>query len=294
MISIAQLSSIAQRIPFVRRAAQPLIAMKQRIERPGQRRLTTILDRLARMSREDPVLSVEEFYGVFAMDCRSRLFRRVIEQGEYEPILTRLCIEHLDPSRDAIDVGANIGFHTILFAKHLTTGRVLAVEPTRNALRRLKRNICINEVEKRVKVFEGAASASREILSMNVIEGLEEFSSIGAMEHPAVRGLTSTLTTVEARTVDDLVEENGLNPSFIKIDAEGSEHLVLAGCTQTLKQFRPVVVAELSNFLLSKNGSSARDVIEKLISLGYAVSDPLHPFEKPGKRDFGDILCLPT
>ena len=251
------------------------------------------VERLASMLAEDPVLNVAEFDGVFALAPHSHIFRRLVTSGVYEPELTARCRALIDPDRDAVDIGANIGFHTVLFSKHLKRGRVLAVEPTRNALGRLKRNISLNNAAEKVTIFEGVASDTAGQIQIKTISGLEEYSTIGEMGHPSVGNAEVTMQTVEARTLDELVSEHKLDVGFIKVDVEGAEHLVFKGGQKTLERCRPVVLSELSDTLLRKNGSSAKAVVAMFEALDYVVIDPQRPAIKPGTVEFGDILCLP-
>lgn len=257
------------------------------------RAIRDLVGRLSAMLVDDPVVKVAEFDGTFALSPRSHIFRRIATEGHYEPVLTARCRELLDPDRDVIDVGANVGFHTIMLAKLLRRGRLLAVEPTLNALSRLRRNIEMNGVGGKVTVFEGVASNAAGELEIKTLEGLEEYSTLGAMAHPSVSQQTYTVQRVAARTVDQLAEENGLDVGFMKVDVEGAEHLVFGGAGETLARCRPVVLSELSDTLLRKNGSSSAAVVRIFEDLGYRVVDPLHPGVKPGNIEFGDILCIP-
>ena len=252
-----------------------------------------MLSRLAGMLAEDPVLKVAEFEGVFAVSPKGHLFRRIVEEGSYEPILTRRCLELIDPRRDVIDVGANIGLHTVLLAKHLDRRRLLAIEPTGNALRRLRRNIALNGVDAKVTIFAGVASSAPGWLDIKTVDGLEEYSTLGVMDHPSIVGEPYVTERVEARTLDQLVVEHGLDCGFVKVDVEGAERDVFEGGRHLFTQHRPVVVSELSDTLLRRNGSSAREVVRFFEALDYVVTDPLKPLGKAGARAFGDIICVP-
>jgi FkbM family methyltransferase len=253
-----------------------------------------IFNRLGKLLITDPVLNVVEFGGQFAVAPGGHIFRRIVEHGEYEPTLTAYCRQFLDPERDAIDVGANIGFYTILMARTLPKRRVLAVEPMPNSVARLKRNIFLNGVSSSVIVFEGVASDQPGWVEIKSVAGLEEYSSLGAMEHPSIVGQRTETHRVAALKLDQLVEEHKLDCGFLKVDVEGAEHLVLAGAQHVLARHRPVVMAELSDRLLRKNASSALAIVRMFEGIGYRVSDPLHPTEKPGYREYGDILCVPV
>jgi FkbM family methyltransferase len=253
-----------------------------------------LFDNLTRLLREDPVVALREFRGEFAIGGRSALLRQIMESGEYESALARICASHATPDRDAIDVGANIGFYTVLMAKCLTERRVLAIEPTPGALQRLHRNLRINGVQDRAIVYEGAVGDRQDSVTINTIAGREEFSSLGEMVHPSIAGARTERIEVPCRTIDDLTAELGLDPGFIKIDVEGMEHVVLAGMHQVLERRRPVILSELSDPLLKRNGSSAAAVIDMLRRFDYRVLDPLYPRLPAGRRPFGDILCVPN
>ena len=252
-----------------------------------------ILSQLTSHLADDPLVKVSEFDGVFAIDVRSDLFSRLILSNKYEPEVSQLCWKYLDPEKDVIDIGANIGFFSVLFAKSIKDRKVLSIEPTPNALRRLRRNLDLNNVSEKVVVFEGVVSDVNGLVNLGTIEGKEEYSSLGAMDHPAINNNNKIQIETVSRTLDQLVSDNMIEPGFIKIDVEGAENLVLKGAVETLQRNRPIIVSELYDFLLKRNGTSAQQVISKLESLDYSVIDPFNKGRTPGSLKFGDILCIP-
>jgi FkbM family methyltransferase len=252
-----------------------------------------VLKSLENVLCEDPVIRVDEFQGVFAIGGKSDLFKRIVAENRYEPELSKVCLSYLNPDRDAMDIGANVGFYTVLLAKTLKDRKVLSVEPAPNAVARLKKNIELNGVQNKVIYFDGVVSDHLGEAEIKVVIGREEFSSMGEMIHPSVAESKYEKIKVSATTVDELVKENNLDPGFIKIDVEGMEHKVLNGMHEVLKNKRPVVMTELTDPLLKKNGSSSKEVIRFFESYGYEVTDPLSDELHPGEREFGDILCVP-
>ncbi|MEQ1543002.1 MAG: FkbM family methyltransferase, partial [Novosphingobium sp.] len=241
----------------------------------------------------DVVLDMPEFMGKFHCSARSDLFTVTVAEGAFEPGFAALLRQHLDPQRDFVDVGANIGFYTVLAAQLLPCRRVLAIEPTAGAFTRLKANLTLNGVEGRVIAFKGAASDRAGALTIHAIEGMEEFSSLGPIIHGAVAGQAVTTEQVPAETVDALVARHGLDPGMIKIDVEGAEGQVLAGARATLERHRPVVLSELSRALLEPMGSSPEAIIAQFRALDYQVIDAIDPALAPGLRAQGEVLCLP-
>lgn len=242
----------------------------------------------------NPVIRVDEFGGVFSVDPHSDLFYRAVMQKCYEPKLVQLCLKYLDKNRDVIDVGANIGFYTVMFAKNITKQRkVLSIEPTKNAIQSLRRNIELNGVIDRVEVFEGVASEREGVTEINTIRGKEEYSTLGKMELPSTQNEKWTSESVKSTTLNKLVEDTSLAPGFIKIDCEGAEYLVLQGAQKVLQAHRPVLFVEIHHSLLIQNSSSAKEVIDLIKAHEYDIFDPINPSIEPGAKDPGDILCFP-
>lgn len=241
----------------------------------------------------DVLLAMPEFMGQFHCSPRSDLFKVTVAEGGFETGFADLLRRHLDPARDFVDVGANIGFYTVLAAKLLPGRRVLAIEPTAGAFARLEANLALNGVAGQVTAFKGAASDRPGEVTIHAIAGMEEFSSLGPIIHDAAAGQTVITEEVPADTVDALVARHGLDPGMIKIDVEGAEGQVLAGAQATLERHRPVVLSELSRALLEPMGSSPEAIIARFRALDYQVIDAIDPALAPGLRAQGEVLCLP-
>jgi FkbM family methyltransferase len=277
---------IVEMIPGLKRLIIPVAKLKWRRQQRALRGLRRVL-------AEDPVVAVEEFAGVFALDVRSHLFERIVLNGYYEPEIVARIEEHIPFGADVIDVGAAVGFYSVLLAQRLHSGRVLAIEPIPSSLNRLRRNLELNGVSDKVDIFAGAATDREGEIQMHSILGMEEYSSVGPIIHPAVPNKARSIVAAPSTTIDSLVTQHSLRPGLIKIDVEGMEHKVLLGARRTLRDFRPVIYSELSDTLLRHNGTSGQEVVNFLKDHGYVVQDPFLPGVPPGKRRFGDVICTP-
>lgn len=229
------------------------------------------------------VVRAPDHHGTFEIDCRSHILKQLLCEKSYEPEVVEVIAQHLDPARDAIDVGANVGLFTVLIARSLhESRRVLAIEPTKGALGYLRRNIERNHCAARVSIFAGVAADRNGEFPISVIEGMEEYSSIVATLHQGPRAPNQFL--VHGETIDSLVQRFDLTPGFIKMDAEGAEYRILSGALNTLRTHRPVIVSELSEALLSASGATSRQVCSLLEANGYLVK----------KFAVGQILATPT
>jgi FkbM family methyltransferase len=240
------------------------------------------------------VVNVPNLGGRFEIDFRSHILLRILRKKQYEQELITLAGQFLDPEKDVLDIGANIGLFTVFFAQRVKTPcKVLAIEPTPRAQHYLRQNLERNGVVSSVINFEGLVSAEPGRYEINFIPGKEEYASLGKIVHASTIGQEPQKIFVTGQTVDNLVERYRLHPGFIKIDTEGAELLVLRGALKTLQQEHPVILFELSDRLLASLNSSSEQVIVLLRECGYRLmnADDLKgtisfPFE-------GSILALP-
>lgn len=290
---IEQLKALAQRKPIIRFILYPAFIVRHLLLRLKYVQQKEVIINLSKVIVGDPVIEVEEFEGVFTIGVHSDLFNRIIIEKHYEPKLVKICKRYLDVNKDVIDVGANIGFYTVMFAKNIAQQRVFSIEPTKNAIHRLRRNIELNGVANKVEVFEGAVSNTQGTAKIKTIKGKEEYSSLGEMIHPAISNEKWDLEEIISETLDELVRRNSLNPGFLKVDVEGTEHLVFAGARKILSEHRPIILSEVSELLLRENGSSSKQVIDTIISYEYDILELTQSSIQPGTKDFGNILCIP-
>jgi FkbM family methyltransferase len=277
----------------IRVILSPVIFLRSLIIRKKFMLKADALNNLSNLIQTTPVIRVPDFNGSFAMDPRSDVFARIVIEKNYENEILQLCRQFINPAKDIVDIGANIGLYTVFFAGLLKSGRVFSVEPAQNALKYLYRNIELNKIKEKVVVFEGVISDQSGMAEIKTVEGKEEYSTIVSLKHPSVKGKNYSIQEVASKTLDELIENGSVNPGFIKVDVEGAEFLVFRSAQRMLDRFRPVIVSELSDYLLRTNGSSSKEVINIIRQSGYDIFDPVDIFARPGSKKFGDIICFP-
>lgn len=287
------LHQIDFRSHILRLLLYPAIAARRLVLRRKHIIQNILLNNLSDLLQEDPVIKIDDFAGSFVLDSRSDLFRRLIINKHYESEFVHLILRYINPDRDALDIGANVGFYTIMLARILKQGKVISVEPTRNALKRLRRNLTINGLNQSVHIYDGVVSDSPGPRRIHTIEGKEEYSSLGEIVHPSALNEHSSVEEVNGITVDMLVRQTATHPGFMKVDVEGAEHLVFSGARETLLNDRPIILSELSDTLLKANGSSAESVIKIIKECNYDIFDPRAISSNLKIKDYGDILCFP-
>lgn len=132
-----------------------------------------------------------------------------------------------------VDVGANIGNHSLFFSVVLNR-RVVAFEPVENAYAQLVQNVHLNRVEDSVSCHRVALGAEQGRGCMKIVAG-----NLGASSFTADQD-----GNVALATLDSMLYEKNQSIALIKIDVEGLELDVLRGAVKTLKRDAPVLVVE--------------------------------------------------
>ncbi|HEX6042077.1 FkbM family methyltransferase [Longimicrobium sp.] len=177
-----------------------------------------------------------------------------ILNGTYEREQTALFEQLIRPGHTVLDVGANIGYYTLLAAVLVgPKGAVHAFEPEPRNAGFLRRHVEMNRLRK-VTVQQAAVSdrAGTARFDFGSGSGTGRLADSGAIEVRTLR-------------LDDYCAEHGLAPSAIKIDVEGAEMSVLQGARQTLERHRPVL------FLSTHGAEVHRACLAFLRGLGYGV-----------------------
>lgn len=153
----------------------------------------------------------------------------------YEAEELALLRDHVKPGATFVDIGANVGNHTLYAAMFLDAGRVIPLEPNPLALRLLLLNVMLNGVEDRV-VTTGLGYGLADRVAQGF--GMEaRTKNLGAAKMLAGEGDISVLTG------DALLE--GESVDFIKLDVEGMEMQALGGLTATIARCRPSMLIEV-------------------------------------------------
>jgi FkbM family methyltransferase len=193
------------------------------------------------------------------------LGRHIYVMGEYEPATTQIIKALLQSGDTFIDVGANIGYFTLLATSRVgSTGKVFAFEPVPETRGMLLRNLRLNRVANVVVREEAVADQAGEVTLF-----------IGPANHrgtSSMRSLpdSSGVLEVPKGRLDDLLPA-GERVRLIKIDIEGAEYLALEGMSRCLRQDRPDLVIEVTDSFLRAMGHSAAMLCKLLFGLGYRM-----------------------
>ncbi len=165
--------------------------------------------------------------------------------GTYEVDLQSSIQSLLSPGTVAYDVGANIGYISLLLARRLgSAGRVFAFEALPSNVERLKKNLAVSGLADRVQVIHGAVVDEARPVQFFVGPS----GGMGKAEGSAGRQEYAYQETIQVPglSLDHFVyQQKHLPPQVVKMDIEGGEVLALPGMRRVLAEARPLLMLEL-------------------------------------------------
>lgn len=180
------------------------------------------------------------FHGEF---IQNRIF---LERDYFE--ISHLSLLKKYVKRDAVilDIGANIGNHTVFFAKECGARKIYSFEPTRKTFLILKENIRINQLDSRVVTMNIALGSKKS--NVRVIANEKDAGSNYVEEN--LNG------NIAMRRLDDLSISESIE--YVKIDVEGYEYEVLKGSRNTIMKDKPNIFIEIFDANYNKVDSLLR------------------------------------
>ncbi len=230
---------------------------------------------------------------------------QLVVYRQWEPDLTQLIWRSCGPETVFVDVGANIGYFTLLAGSRIhagSRGRVIAVEPNPECCALIERNLIINWSMCDIKLHKVAVGAeSGEVwLSSPIDRAANAHLSFSDAETSGERRFR-----VPIEPLDALVPE-GLAVDILKVDVEGHELQVFHGATRVIAQSPHIkIIMEWSLKQMMEAGISVSTLQYKLKSLGLVArrlptskslhditdeNSPLIPFEELSRLDYDNIL----
>lgn len=181
--------------------------------------------------------------------------------GNYEEEEMEMYNQLIEDGMSILDIGANIGYFSILWGKKFPTSTIYAFEPVKETFNILKKNIRINNC---VNIFPFPFALSNENKSGFFCSS------------PEMRSIASEKNVLDYKKVEKIPVSfikldffNIENIDFVKMDAEGSEFNILKGSIESLKKFKPIVVVELFEYWDKIFEYHPNEVIEFLKEFGY-------------------------
>lgn len=210
-----------------------------------------------------------------------------------DPSLFSLLEKIIAPDDIVVDVGANVGLLTLYASRVAYSGHVYAIEPEQINVERLHQNLKLARC-KNVTTEATALSDYTGIATLNVFSENRVLNSLGRpiIQTTEKRYESDSTQEVPVTTLDSFVQTHGLSKiDLLKVDVEGAEPRVLAGCKQLLSDCKiRHIVFEISQTPLRALGYTAHDTFDGLERYGYRIKRILpdgstHTYERQGDAD---------
>lgn len=159
---------------------------------------------------------------------------------------------------NVIDIGANIGYYTLIMAK--TSDKVYAFEPDPSNFNILKANISLNKLSN-VVLFNSAVTDYNGVVNLHLCEFNRGMHRI----YPS-KWCEGDIIRVNTVKIDDIINER---INFIKLDTEGAELGVLKGMKKLLGNYHPVIMIEFHPPSILECGDNPKDVFDIIVTSGY-------------------------
>jgi FkbM family methyltransferase len=171
-------------------------------------------------------------------------------RGVWEPVLSEFILRHVQEGDVCVDVGANVGYFSLLFAQRVRpSGKVIAIEPAPDTVRRLRTNLELNGAAGIVDVVEAVCAPRKGETTFYLhprVDGWSRLSPPGKGDPSRlIMGTTWTPVTVAADTLTSIVGADARRVSFIKVDIEGAETAIMSQIAAGFSHPRLVVAVEV-------------------------------------------------
>lgn len=187
-----------------------------------------------------------------------------IIRGEYEPEVTSLFCSLIRKGMTIFDIGAGVGYYTLLAAKRVgDDGLVVAFEPNPRLFELLVENVKINGW-KNVKVIQSAVSD----MCTKVLLNIPRVGSSGSSISPTV---SDKRIVVKSISLDEFLQqhEDVSEIDLIKMDIEGGEVRAIKGMKEVIKKFKPIIICEIHPKQINAIGDNIRDINNILFTNNY-------------------------
>lgn len=210
------------------------------------------------------VIKVGEHFFNYGSDSDDQDLLYIINWNRYYRSERALIADYVNKSDTVVDVGANLGFFTILLSNLVgPNGKIFSFEPSKKTFKALSENIKINNIRNVIMENSGCGD----------IEGTFSLSKDGkfsGMDHIIVdKTEVTNFERIDMIKLDNYFESFNGRINLIKIDTEGYEPNVLKGAVKLINSFHPVLVVELSRTYLQQSVDAKRIISE----MGYRIEN---------------------
>jgi FkbM family methyltransferase len=204
------------------------------------------------------------------LDLNDKLISEaILASGTWEPHVTSVFKKELNKKTDAVllDIGANMGWFTLMAAGLPQCAKVIALEPNWGNLQLLYKSLLRNDFCN-VTVYPYAATEARSLVQLTSSSG----DTGTGFTSPVINETNLDVTIVQGVKLDDLLSGEP-RIDIIKMDIDGNEPCAIAGMLEVIEKHRPVIMAEFfPKGLKELAGIDPEEYLDVFTGLGYSYA----------------------
>lgn len=221
----------------------------------------------------------------------------ILMDGYWEMWITNFLMnEVVEEGMTIVEVGANIGYYTVLMASKIgPSGKLYSFEANPTVFDVLYQNMAVNGLLDRVTLVNKAASAKNEMLDFYTLKRYQGSSSVVQFSEKFASHYRDEveLLKVEAVALDEFLPPSHHRVDLLKMDAEGSEALIYRGMKSIISQNPQIkIVCEFAPGSIAGTGEDPRTFLESLEQLGFRFNR-IDAYGKLQELTVNDLLQIP-
>lgn len=195
---------------------------------------------------------------------RRSVAAEILNFGDYENRERAMILKLIPDGATVLDVGANIGWYSIVIASKICDVTVHAFEPIPSTFSVLQQNLALNGLSNVRANVMGLADAAGIIPLYYYPEGTGNASVANLSGRSSVE-----MVDCKVVQLDSYVNDCGITVDFIKCDVEGAEQMVFKGGSKTMTRDHPAVFVEILRKWSRKVGHNYSETFAYFQNLGY-------------------------
>lgn len=202
--------------------------------------------------------------------------QQILVIDEYERQVSELVVSLVKEHSRFLDVGANIGYFSLLAASRHESVRVFSFEPDPDNVRLLKTSIAFNGFESRITVYSCAVSDRNETLSFSRLgneghRGARVMAKLSDIPESRLPNPSASFHEVQAVYLDEFLKNEQFD--VVKVDVEGYEPHAFKGMAHLLRKTRPAVVTKFAPRTIENIArTDPLDLLKFFVQLGYSLN----------------------